>query len=338
MSHTKVTIYEVAQHAGVAISTVSRVLNNSTEVSEATRQKVMAAIDKLGFRPHRMAKMLAQQNTQTLSVAMPSFTTMFYNEMLKGVKDAIRENSFDLLLSDLSSQHPTETLTRFFQRGTVEALLLALPGLDDKMLHEVRLLKAPVVLIGTKSDEFDCFYWDNTAGAKIAVQHLIQQGHTRIAMIAPHEWSDEAVPRSEGYQKALEEAGIPFDPQLVHEGITLKHAGHSEEAGYEAMQKILSLRPLPTAVFAASDVLALGALAAAREAGKSIPQDLALIGYDDVKMSRFIGLSSINQKMYQVGREAAQQVLMRLQNPDLAPVCRYIEPELQVRMSTMKTV
>ncbi len=336
MSIGKVTIYEVAQHAGVAISTVSRVLNNSPEVSDATRQRVLGSIEVLGFRPHRMAKMLAQQNSQTLSVATPSFTALFYNEMLKGVKDTLRENGFDLLLTDLSSQNPQETLARFFQRGSVDALLLALPGLDEKLLYEVRLLNAPVVLIGTQSDEFDCFYWDDTAGAEMAVHHLVDQGHTKIAMIAPHEWSEDAAPRADGYRKALLSAGLPFDPNLIQEGITIKHAGHSEEAGYEAVQILLKNAPEVTAIFAASDVLAIGALAALREMGKRVPDDLAIIGYDDLKISRFLGLSSINQKMFQVGLEAATQVLRRINDPKLPSIQRKIEPELQARMTTLK--
>lgn len=334
MSSNKVTIYEVAQHAGVAISTVSRVLNHSPEVSELTRQKVTASINHLGFRPHRMAKMLAQQNSQTLSVAMPSFTAPFYNEMLKGVKDFIRENGYDLMLSDLSSQNPHETLTRFFHRGTVDALLLVLPGLDEAMLEEVRLLNAPVVLIGNESTEFDCFFWDNERGAQMAVRHLVQQGHTQIGMIAPHEWTYDAAPRIAGYHTALAEAGLQADPDWVQEGLTLKHGGHSEEAGYEAMQKLLMVSPAVTAVFAASDVLAIGAWAAIREAGKRVPEDFALMGYDDIKVARFMGLSSINQKMYQVGREATQQVFRRIAEPSLPVVARFIEPELQTRMST----
>jgi LacI family transcriptional regulator len=334
MNHEKITIYDVAQHANVAISTVSRVLNNSTEVSDATRKKVNASIEVLGFRPHRMAKMLAQQYSHTLSVAMPSFTALFYNEMLKGIKDTLRDHSFDLFLCDLSSSAPIETLSRFFQRGAVDALLLAYPALDDSVMYELKLLKAPVVLVGMKHPDFDCFYWDDEAGAQIAVEHLIEQGHRKIGMIAPHEWSSETIPRSQGYHHALDQAGIPFDASLVETGLTLKHAGHSEEAGYEAMQSLLVKHPDLTAVFASSDVQAIGALSVLREIGRS---DIAIIGYDDIKVSRFLGLSSINQKMYQVGREATLQVLKRLQEPNTPLVSHFIEPELQIRSSTQKS-
>lgn len=335
MAHEKITIYDVAQHANVAISTVSRVLNNSTEVSEATRQKVNASINTLGFRPHRMAKMLAQQNSQTLSVAMPSFTALFYNEMLKGIKDTLRSHGYDLLMCDLGSQAPLETLSRFFRRGTVDALLLANPNLDDAVIHELKLLNTPVVLVGMQHAEFDCFYWNDEEGAELAVTHLIQQGHQKIGMIASHEWSNEAVPRSQGYHHALDKAGISFDASLIESGLTLKHAGHSEEAGFEAMQKLLERHPDMTAVFASSDVQAIGAMSALREAGKSF-SDVALIGYDDIKVCRFLGLSSIDQKMYQVGREATLQVLKRMSEPDSPLVSQYIQPELRVRASTKR--
>ena len=332
---TKVTIYDVAADAGVAISTVSRVLNGSDEVSDATRERVLAAVERLQFRPQRTAKTLAKQQTHSLAVAMPSFTSLFYVEILKGVKDKLREHEIDLLLCNLGSMAPGKTLTRFLQRGAVDALMLSSLPLDDHLARELRTLHAPVVLIGTQHDDFDWFTWDDVAGAEQAMNHLIGLGHRRIGMITGHPWSYTTDARIRGYRHALEQAELPFDPSLLVSGDTRKHAGYNEEAGYEAMVKLMALEPRPTAVFAESDVQAFGAWAAARDLGLSIPHDVALMGYDGIKLTRYIGLTTINQHMYEVGKRATERLLYRMDvSPNAERVHEHLETTLLARTST----
>lgn len=341
MDKGKVTIYDVADRAGVAISTVSRVLNDSPEVSEETRERVRAAIEDLQFRPDRTAKALAQRQTDWLAVAVPSSTSQFYNEMLKGVKDCLREHDIDLLLCNLGSAAPRETLWRFLTRGAVDALMLASLPVDERLVHELRMLHAPVVIVGAKSEHFDCFYWDDEAGAHAATMHLIENGHRRIGMITANVWDSKLVDnqvsslRVRGYRRALEESGIAFDPELVQSGRTLKHAGFSEEAGYEAMQKLLAIDPNISAVFASSDVQAIGAWNALRDAGKRVPEEAAIVGYDDIKISRYIGLSSVDQRMQQIGYRATEILLAGLAGirPE-KPEVQCIIPELRVRTSS----
>lgn len=309
----KRTIYDVASEAGVAISTVSRVLNGSSEVSDATRERVLAAIDKLQFRPQRTARTLAQQDTHSLAVAMPSFTSLFYVEMLKGVKDELREHDIDLLLCNLGSTDPYQTLHRFLNRGAVDALLLVALPIDARLERELATLHAPVMLVGSKSDTFDCMFWDEAAGAELAVEHLVDKGHERIGFIAAHPWSYNAESRLRGYRRGLEKARVAFDPGLVVAGETEKHAGFSEEAGYEAMQRLIN--KAITAVCASSDVQAFGAWSALRDAGRVVPGDVALVGYDNLKLSRYLGLSTVDQRMYEVGRKATQRLLHRMATP-----------------------
>ncbi len=330
----KRTIYDVATEAGVAISTVSRVLNGSTEVSPKTRARVEAAIEKLEFRPQRTARTLAQQQTHSLAVAMPSFTSLFFVEVLKGVKDELRDHDIDMLLCDLGSADPYHTLYRFLNRGAVDALLLAALPLDDQLERELRKVHAPVTLVGMRNTHFDSIYWDDAMGAEIATRHLIQQGHERIAMIKPHPWSHVTEDRILGYRRALESAGLSFDPDLVVAGDTTKHAGFSEEAGYEAMQKLLGAERPPSAVYICSDVKAFGACSAVNDAGLSVPEDVALIGYDNIKLSRYIGLSTVDQKMYYVGRLAARTLLQRMQEQPSEVLDEEVELELVVRTST----
>lgn len=333
-SENKVTIYDVADEAGVAISTVSRVLNDSQEVAEATRQRVLDAIDRLQFRPQRTARSLARQNVHALAVAVPSFTSNFYNEMLKGVKDCLDEREIDLLLCNLGSSDPLPTLMRFLNRGAVDGLLLTMVPVDDDLHRELKRLRAPVVLLGNRSERFDCFYWDNVRAARLAVEHLITNGHRRIGMIAGHSWSYTAEERAEGYRKALEAHDIPFDPDLIQTGETEKHAGYSEEAGFEAMHKLFNYSVDLTAVFAAGDVQAFGAWKAIRDAGFTVPDDLALIGCDNIKLSRFLDLSTVDYHLHEAGMRASQLLLDRMSGSDEVRISERIAPELIIRAST----
>jgi len=331
----KATIYDVAARAGVAISTVSRVLNNSSDVSEATRAKVNAAIAALQFRPDRTAKNLAQKGVQAISVALPSFTTPFHNEFLKGVRAALRGSGVDLLLSDLGSTDPHATLLRFLERGAVDGLVLVGMPVDDTLADELRALRAPVVLVGYPHEGVDAFVWDDEGGAYAATRHLIEQGRRRIGMIRAHSESEFLSARIRGYRRALDEAGIAFDATRIHRGETTKHAGFSEEAGGEALSALLAAHPDTDAVFATADVLAIGAMAAAREAGRRIPEDLALVGYDDVKVSRYMGLSSVDQHILDIGNTATLRLLDRVRGTVTGPAeTVYIQPNLVVRASS----
>jgi LacI family transcriptional regulator len=198
-----------------------------------------------------------------------------------------------------------------------------------------------VILLGAEAPEFDCFHWDDEAGAHSAVAHLIQNGHRRIGMITANVWDSKLADtkatslRVAGYQRALEEAGLTFDPELVQSGRTLKHAGFSEEAGYEAMQKLLAIDGSISAVFASSDVQAIGAWKALRELGKAVPGDFAIVGYDDIKMSRYIGLSSVDQQMQQIGYRASELLLRRVaEGGQSNPISEHIIPQLNVRESS----
>ena len=333
----KVTIYDVANHAGVAISTVSRVLNNSDDVSDRTRARVLEAIETLKFRPDRTAKNLAQQATHLLAVALPTFTTPFHIELMKGIRSRLRDQDVDLLLCDLGSKKRHQSLMNFLKRGAVDGLLLAGVDVNEEIAQELHALHAPVVLIGSRRDEFDSFYWDDVAGARQAVEHLIDLGHRRIGMIKTNTGSPLQNRRVQGYREALEAAGIPYDETLLSSGHTRKHAGFSEEAGYEAMEALLLLDPPITAVFASSDVQAIGAWKAAIDAGRKAPDDIAIVGYDDIKTSQFIGLTSMDQDMQTIGLRAADRLLQRMSGTFTdPPIAELVTPKLRVRRSSRR--
>lgn len=352
----RVTIYDVADAAGVAISTVSRVLNHSPEVSDATRTRVEAAVKRLRFQPQRNARTLASQNTTALAVALPSATSLFYVEILKGVKDVLRTHDYDLLLCNLGSVHPEATLSRFLDRGAVDGLLLTSFNVDADLAERLHRLRAPVVLLGGRAtadahgaadthgfpdgpsdlgfDTFDTFWWDDRAGARRATAHLLERGHRRVGMITAQPWSLSTTPRQEGFADAHREAGLAVDPALVVAGTATKHAGYSEEAGAEAMARLLALPDPPTAVFATSDVQAYGAWAYARDNGVRVPRDLSIVGYDDLKPSRFLDLTTVGQGMHEAGRLATERLLARIATPTPDRVDVQMETTLVVRGST----
>jgi LacI family transcriptional regulator, galactose operon repressor len=334
----KITIYDVADRAGVAISTVSRVLNGSPDVSRSTKAAVERAIKELKYRPDRTAKALAQQRYHMLAVAIPTFTTPFHNALLKGIRSALQGSDMDLLLSDLGSKKRAYSLLEFLRRGAVDGLLLAGVQVDAGLALELQALHAPVVLIGSHWDSFDGYRWDESSGARKAVEHLIESGHSRIGMIRTQRDSRIQLLRVEGYKTALMSAGITYEESLVVSGDTEKHAGFSEEAGYEGMLKLLAHPDPPTAVFASSDVQAIGAWEATRQRGLSVPEDMALVGYDDIKMSKFLGLTSVDQSMQEIGTSATRLLLDRLSGDNMdEPRSIIVEPVLQIRRSSLKT-
>ncbi|NNE71819.1 MAG: LacI family DNA-binding transcriptional regulator [Rhodothermales bacterium] len=332
---SKVTIYDVAARARVAISTVSRVLNNSADVSDMTRARVLKAIDELKYRPDRTAKKLAQQRTPTIAVALPTYTTPFHNELLKGVRMGLKDQEVDLLLCDLGWRAPVKTLSGFLRRGTVDGLLLAGVHVDDVVANELASVHAPTVVIGSSHPAHESYDWDDVAGARAAVEHLVAQGHQRIGMIRSFSDSTIQGDRIAGYKDALGAADISFDPALIVSGSTRKHEGFSEEAGHEAMVTLLEQSEPPTAVFASSDVQAIGAWSAIVEAGLKVPNDVAVVGYDDLKTSQYLGLSSVDQSVQSIGRGATESLIARMDADSTeAPSAHLHTPRLRVRRSS----
>ena len=337
-SSKNTTIQDVADYAGVSPATVSRVVNETGETADATRERVLDAIEALRYRPSRTAKSLSEGSTQTIAVAVPTFTTPFHNELLKGVRSRLKAVDTDLLLCDLEWADPEASLLNFLDRGAMDGLLAAGLPVSDALGAELEKLGGPTVLIGNRWQNIDSFHWDETSGARIATEHLIEQGHTRIGLITTHREGAIRDARIQGYRNALQNADITPQDDWLAVGHTEKHAGFSEESGFEAMQTLLDAGTDVTAVFASSDVQAIGAWQALRREGLSVPDDFALVGYDDIKVSRFIGLSSVAQNMHDIGSRATDLLLRRLQGVGPSQVfSQLVTPELVVRNSSARS-
>lgn len=332
----KVTIYEVAKQAGVAISTVSRVLNGSHNVSEDTKVKVNKAIKELNFRPQVSARKLASKEPQMLAVAVPSFTTPFFNEVLKGVKDEIQNMDLDIILYNTGSKNPEEAVHNFFDRGTADALIILSIEITDSIHEVLQSTETPVVLVNSKHDDYNYYMVNDYRGGYMSGEHLVKQGFERIGMISTPVHSQSSQERERGFKDALKNYKMKIDESLFISGDSTKHGGFTEEAGFEAIQKYDESGVFPDAIFCANDTQALGAIHAINKLGKRVPDDIALMGFDNIKFSKYMDLTTVDQKMYTIGVQATKRLAEIIKNPDLALNQTVIDPDLVVRGSTKK--
>lgn len=334
----KTTIYAVAKEAGVAISTVSRVMNGSDNVSERTRERVERAIQELNFRPQTSARRLASQQPQMIAVAVPSFTTPFYNEILKGIKNEMSNHEMDIMLYNTGSKDPQAAAENFFDRGTADAVLMISIPLSDALSAQITSSGIPTVLVGAKHPDYSYFYLDNYRGGRLAARHFAERGYTRPGMIVPKTPSRAAEERMRGFFDELHEANLSVTPSYIVSGLSTKHAGFTEENGYEAAEKIIGLMtggdPGPDGVFCTSDTQAMGAIHAFRRAGVDIPSEIGLIGYDNLKLTKYLDLTTIDQHMVAIGEQATRQLMTELGEANVEKVQVVEEPEVIERSST----
>jgi LacI family transcriptional regulator len=335
-----VTIYEVAKKAGVGIGTVSRVLNNSAQISPATRAKVLKVIKQLNFQPHALAQGLARRKNHTIGVIVPFFTGYFYVELLRGIQHALTEQEFDLVLYGVDDLHKKEAcFKRVLQQRRVDGVLLLSLQITEAFADEFERRQLPLVLVDMFHPRFDSITVNNEEGAYQAVKHLINIGRRKIAMVNGHGECVPARERLSGFRRAMGDAGLPVPPVYLMSSDAFqgeavgRNDGFNKEAGYRAMQELLALNgDGPDAVFAASDVHALGVMSAAREHGLSIPEDLAVVGFDDVELAELVGLSTVRQPICEMGKLAVDRLLAKVNgNAEAATIHHRFTTQLVVR-------
>lgn len=319
-----ITIYDVAKRAGVGIGTVSRVLNNSPQISPKTREKVLKVIKDLKYQPHAMAQGLARKRTNSLACIVPSFTGYFYLELINGIQQALSRHGFDLILYSVGKmEKEKDLLKRTLRERKVDGVLLASMPISDDYAKKFTQARFPIVLVDSFHDDLDSITIENREGAFIATKHLIDLGHTRIGMINGSLNSIPAKIRLEGFKAALAENSIPFENTLVRtvqpsDDKELNHNhGFNKKAGYEAMISLLNLQESrPTAVFISSDIQAAGALKAIREQHLLVPDDIAIIGFDGIELSEYLGLTTMKQPMFEMGVIAVDRLIEKILNPE----------------------
>lgn len=336
MPTKKLTIYDVAKKANVAISTVSRVLNDSPYVSEETKNRVDMAIKELDFRPQFNARKLARSEPQIIAVAVPTFTTPFFNEVLKGVKDEIMDIDLDFIIYNTGSSDPEGNFKNFLDRGVPDALVVFSIDITEEIHQRLKGIQVPVVLVGSDHKEYNYIYWDNYKGGTLAARHLIEKGYRDLGIIRSHKKSDITDHRERGFRDAISEAGISLPDEHMVTGITKKHAGFSEEAGYEAIKILKDRDSMPEAIFCTNDAQAIGAIHAINELGLRIPEDIGIMGYDNIKVSRYLGLTTVDQQMYDVGIKAIKMLRSLIKSNEQPIKHTVIEPQVVQRKSTQK--
>lgn len=333
-----VTIYDIAARANVSIATVSRVFNNHPRVSDDTRARVLAVADEVGYQPHLSAQSLARRKTNLISAVIPMMTNYFYLEVLRGMQDFLIDSEYDLLVYSAPKMAGIDgQLERALQRGRGAGVLLFSTPLSDEKARRLRQNSQPVMLVDSFHQDFDSVSIDNRRGGHMATQHLVAQGCRRIGMIMANPKSVPAQERRAGYEAALCEAGRPSEEALVVVSQDERHHGFSEAEGEEAMRQLLRLPEPPDGVFATSDIQALGAMRALQDAGLRMPEDVAVIGFDDIRISQYVSLSTLQQPMYEMGKLAVEKLLERVQNPDSPTTHTVFSPRLVARATTTCT-
>jgi LacI family transcriptional regulator len=303
------TINDIARLAGVSKATVSRVINQKPDVDPATRARILRIMEEQGFTPSIAAAGLAGGRTRLIGMLIPSLTWPLMPEIMRGVGEVVEQSAYELVVYSVShEQDRSAVIDRILAARLNEGLLAVYPGQATSYLNDLHESGYPVVMLDDQGAPLGTTPWvgaDNRTGAYIAVKHLIATGHYRIGHIkgrAGYLCSDD---RYLGYCDALAEAGIPLDPELVVQGDFLISGGAA------CAEQLATLRDRPTAIFAASDDMALGALGALAEVGLRVPEDIALVGFDDTTPASFTrpALTTVRQPFYEMGKRAATLLL-----------------------------
>ena len=329
------TIKDVAKLAGVHPSTVSRVINDDPRISEKTKKKVLLIINKLGYTPNAIARGLKTKRTYTLGILIPDITNPFFAEIARGVEDVANKNNFNVILCNTDDKIKKErTYLQILRGKRVDGLILGTAHVRDKSILELEMKKFPYILISRNIEGLDknCIIVDDVEGGMMATEYLIKLGHRRIAHITGPLKTRSALNRLKGYKLALKKYNIERMDELVEEG------DFRIKGGYQAMKKFLKLIVPPRAIFAANDLLALGAMQAIQKKNFHVPEDFSVIGFNDIKLASFVypALTTIRQPMLEMGELAVKMLLRIIEKGEFNQRKIVLKPKLIIRESCKK--
>jgi len=331
------TSKDVAELAGVHPSTVSRVINGDSRISEKTKERVLLVIKKLGYTPNAIARGLKTKRTYILGILVPDITNPFFAEIARGVEDAANKNNFNVILCNTDDKPKKErTYLEILMEKRIDGLILGTAHIQDKSILELEKKKFPYILISRNIERLDknCIIIDDVAGGIMATEYLINLGHQRIAHITGPLQTRSALNRLKGYKLALEKYGIEYSDELVGEG------DFRIKGGYQVMKKFLKLTEPPTAIFAANDLLALGAMQAIQKKNFRIPDDFSVIGFNDIELASFVypPLTTIRQPMMEMGALAVKMLIKIIEEGEFNQRKEVLEPKLIIRESCKKLI
>ena len=326
------TIYDVSVKAGVSLATVSRVVNNNPKVSEKTRQKVLDAMKSLDYRPNSIAQSLASNRSNSVGILVSELSGQFYGEMLCGIENELRRAGKHVIIAAGHSNRETEADgIEFLISRSCDALILHVEAVSDDYLIELSKGPVPIIVINRHVAEIEsaCISLDNELGGYQACSALLGKGHREIAYIAGPLWKADAQARLRGHRRALAEAGLEFSAELMAEG------DYTETGGGEAMRQLLATHVPFSALVCANDEMASGAMSVAREALLELPEQLSIVGFDNVVFARHLypKLTTINYPIREMGRMAGRLTLERVYQIKPEKVRHLFKPELVSRDS-----
>jgi LacI family transcriptional regulator len=331
--HPAITIQDVARRAGVAPITVSRVINNSSYVSQPTRQRVEAAIAELQYVPNMLASSLRSNRTNTLALILSDISNPFWTTVARGAEDAASRQGFNVILCNTDeNEAKQEEYLSVLLRKRVDGFLFVPAHSHPHPIEKIQKQKVPVVVMDRQIYEasVDIVRGDSEGGAYLLTRYLISLGHRRIAVLSGPQDLSVSIDRVNGVRRALSEADIPVDERLTSYG------KFTFESGWERARKLLTHTPQPTAIVAGNNFIAIGALKALREQGVAVPEDISLASIDDLPPPMFIDpfFTVVAQPAYEIGRRATELLLRRITQPDGSEPEEIVLPtELIVRQS-----
>jgi LacI family transcriptional regulator len=334
--HKKVTIKDIARVAQVSHTTVSRALNDKSRIRSETKERILRIARELGYRPDFIARSLVSRRTKTLGLVITSIANPFYNELAQGIEATARSLGYSIILccthSDLSTEKQYIDMLR--SRG-VDGIILTSACMDDPNIEALAEEGFPIVLVNRRTyhpmvkEKVDYIGVDNMLGGFLAVEHLIRLGHRRIGVITGSTESSVGFERLEGGKKAFEAYGIEKKEKYFLEGDFLK------ESGYRVGKQFLRMAEPPTAIFAANDYMALGVFQAMWEKGVKVPEEMALVGFNDIEFAGMIGieLTTVGQKKFEMGALAVKTLVEKIEGGESKPSIKEIllKPELIIR-------
>jgi LacI family transcriptional regulator len=330
---------QIAELSGVSRSTVSRVINNDPNVSDQTRDRVMQVVRRVNYVPNAAARGLAAGRTHVIGLVIPMgvstlFTDPYFPLLIQGVSSACNAHEYSVMLWLAEPEYERRQIRQIMYSGLIDGVIIASMLTNDSLVQALIDGDLPFMLVGRHPTDPRVNYVDadNVNGARDAVRHLLRLGRTRIGLINGPQTMIAGVDRLAGYTQALRERGLLAQPDLITDG------GFSEAGGYLAMQQLMPRQP--DAVFAASDAMAMGALRALREAGRRVPEDVALVGFDDLPFAARIEppLTTVRQPIHRMGTMTVETLIEMIEQPASSPYHLILPTELVVRASCGATL
>ncbi|UOE93471.1 MULTISPECIES: catabolite control protein A [Bacillaceae] len=328
------TIYDVAREAGVSMATVSRVVNGNPNVKPATRKKVVDAIERLGYRPNAVARGLASKKTTTVGVIIPDISSIFFAELARGIEDIATMYKYNIILcnSDQNKEKEIHLLNTLLEKQ-VDGIIFMGAQIREELAEQLKRSPVPVVLAATldKDQDVPSVVIDYKRAVYDAVTHLINKGHTKIGMLSGSlEDPVNGYQKFAGYREAIESAGLPFDENFV------KIGDYTYDSGIEAMESFIEMENKPTAIFAATDEMALGIIHGAQDKGFHVPNDFEVIGFDNTRLATMVRptLSTVVQPMYDIGAVSMRLLTKYMNKEEVSDHIVVLPHRIELRNST----